>query len=268
VRATLKYDKGVFLEVPRQVMQVDDRLSPFGGIQGVTDVCMACPANTTPELPESLGACCGILDISPDDMDWEKRLRKEMLAQRAFEKWQQHFLPTSPTWYGLWEKSPLSPAQCELLLQFLEGVFDMERDFRRGLMRFMNALRKSLETGLHLFVHLDPPGHTSQKFRTVYPHCPRCKAEAKRGEKWQGRYSALTYECPVCNFAYVQPAIQSVEEWEGGETNEAAEIFGVLGPVGARAFIRTHMLRHGANEDQISRVLASGESPITRAVME
>ncbi len=255
VSSSLKYRGGVFVEVPRRVCRVGDLLNPYGGLSAVTAMCEACPANSTRDIKGGLAGCCGRLDISPEDVELDRRLREAILAAERYQAWKRAFKPTTPVWFGFWMQSPLMQEQSRLLFDVFIRAFAGERG--RGIPRFLGALRTAATSGVPLEVSLSPPGIRDAGFTTVFPHCPACKAEANVGPRYHDVYPPEPYECPVCHHTYFPVATHQVEIEDGLNNPMAGDIDKVLSPEEARAFLRVWMVRSGASDEEIDALIAS-----------
>ncbi len=257
VSSTLKYQSGVFIEVPRKVCRVSDLLEPYGGLRAVTAACEACPANATRDIKGGMAGCCGRLEVDPEDVELDRRIREAILATERYQAWKKAFKATTPVWFGFWTRSPLSPEQSRLLLEVLSRTFTRDRKRGRGIPRFLGALRTAVEQGLLLEVSLSPPGHNEAGFKTVYPHCPACKAEANVDPGLHDVYPPEPYTCPVCHHTFFPAATHEVEIEDGMANPVAGDIEDVLTGEEARAFLRVWMIRSGASEQEVERLIAS-----------
>ena len=119
---------------PEQALgfSVAEIVAPFGGLDHVTHCCQGCPANAGSNIqPRLLAGCYGWL---PADLetDFEEVVRGQSIHRGRFanpdhdhrivemlEKvvlecapgpdLAEHFLPTSPVWYGLWSRAISGP---------------------------------------------------------------------------------------------------------------------------------------------------------------
>ena len=255
VSSSLKYRHGVFLEIPRRVCRVGDLLNPHGGFHAVMAMCEGCAANSTRDIKGALAGCCGRLDINPEDVTLDRRLREAILAAERYQAWKKAFKPTTPVWFGFWMHSPLSREQSRLLFDVFSRAFAGERG--RGVPRFLGALRTAATTGVPLEVSLSPPGINEAGFKTVFPHCPECMAEANVDPRYHEIYPPEPYECPVCHHTYFPAATHQVEIEDGMNNPMAGDIEKVLAPEEARAFLRVWMIRSGASEEEIDELIAS-----------
>jgi hypothetical protein len=115
------------------------------------------------------------------------------------EQFDAAFEKTTPRWWGLWVRSPLTPEQCHLLYSVFEQLEYADYYDRVKHWTFLHALR--LGTKLPLHAELSPPGH-AEETRLVGRHCPYCR-------NWRGPRDAPRVpldepvECPACNCVYV-----------------------------------------------------------------
>jgi hypothetical protein len=89
------------------------------------------------------------------------------------DTWRSLFLPTRPTWPGLWAAGPLTAARLELLeplLARLESLAPLEAAFRD----LAAAARFARRTGNELRVRLYPGGDVQGRRWLVDAHCSRC----------------------------------------------------------------------------------------------
>ena len=71
----------------------------------------------------------------------------------------------------------------------------------KDVRHFLNALEAAVRWELPVHVSLAPLGHTDFGLYTVFPHCPRCKANAPVG-RWQESYPTKPHECRVCGHTF------------------------------------------------------------------
>src|SRR5579871_5040504 len=90
----------------------------------------------------------------PNELLWQsiRRTGIESQLRRAFRV-------TDPLWYGFWIDSPLSDAQCRVLLARFTDVGAAVPQYRDPLKSFLDAIARSIETAEQLHVELTPPGH-------------------------------------------------------------------------------------------------------------
>jgi hypothetical protein len=98
----------------------------------------------------------------------------------------EHFTETTPIWYGLWTKSPLSKGAMQVLRRIVWVLLDdnavaarastSRRTDAADLRAFARATELAEAHGLPLSVCVAPPGHTDFGIYTIFPHCPLCKA--------------------------------------------------------------------------------------------
>jgi hypothetical protein len=65
------------------------------------------------------------------------------------------------------------------------------------LRQLIAALKSCAEQSIPFYVEMNPMGHVDFGWRTVFSHCPRCKAGAPHNVP---RNSEIA--CPVCGFSY------------------------------------------------------------------
>src|SRR4051812_8339290 len=81
------------------------------------------------------------------------------------------FQITDPLWYGFWIDSPLSQAQCRLLSILLTDLRSEISGRQDDVPPFLDALNRSMNSGVHLHVELAPPGHVDMGMITTFVHC-------------------------------------------------------------------------------------------------
>jgi hypothetical protein len=70
-------------------------------------------------------------------------------------------------------------------------------DDHRNLVEFLSALKIAISYDIPMHVLLAPSGHADFGYITIWPHCPRCKADSPTN-KWDEK----EFICPVCNHIY------------------------------------------------------------------
>src|SRR5262249_5925396 len=71
--------------------------------------------------------------------------------------------------------------------ELLDAACDPDDPQDKDIRHFLNALEAAIRWELPVHVSLAPLGHTDFGWYTVFPHCPRCKANAPVG-RWKERY--------------------------------------------------------------------------------
>lgn len=160
----------------------------------------------------------GARDGSPSGrflLTWGRRPLEELLWEAIRQNELQPrladlFQVTCPLWYAFWMDSPLSSEQGDLLHDLLLAVAAMPDCWPYHLDEFLRALAVAQERRLPIYVDLAAPGHSDFGWTTIFPHCPRCKAEAPL-PRWQESYPKEPIRCPVCETEYSPAATHSSE---------------------------------------------------------
>ena len=187
--------------VPASGFRIDEKLSNYGGQSRARATCGQCEANAASQPEIGLAGCCGHLHLLPDSQELNEALwwviHNRDLEQTVFAVFPQ----TTPLWYGLWINSPLQKTQIELLHELLGHAFaEMQQSQDKNW--FLLALKAAAKWNLPLHVSLLPPGHVDFGWHTVFPHCPRCKAETSI-DRWQESYPKDPYVCNVCGQVFL-----------------------------------------------------------------
>jgi hypothetical protein len=219
--------------------RVTEVLAAYGGWSSVDQACGQCPVNlgasasddgdessrwaSTLRGPNSRWAnCFGVVDWRAWGETCFERVEQYQRQLAPLEQWEARFLPTSPTWYGLWigsahsDSSPPnhasahSPAlaytreQLEWLERLWEKCVAEMTDAEAVVGPFLAAIRRALTTGAELRAKLYPRGELAGKRWRVAAHCGRC------GASWSDeRAAAAVRVCPVCRLAAAPLAARS-----------------------------------------------------------
>jgi formylglycine-generating enzyme required for sulfatase activity len=251
-------------DIPHSGFRIDERLGPVGGIEKALATCRACEANARTELGFAVAGCVGHLDIWPDSEELDQHLWS-LIEQRNLEQRLRSAFPvTTPLWYGFWINSPLRRVQAEFLHELLDAACDHDdpRDF--DVRHFLNALEISVRWELPVHVALAPLGHTDFGMYTVFPHCPRCKANAPVG-RWQESYSKEPHDCRVCGHTFIPDEHHRSEpdgiDWEADSLQKQ------LGEAGYEPFVRTFLLHRGCSPEQVEEVIDNkNNGPLLRRI--
>lgn len=206
---------------------VSETLAAVGGIDGLQSLCRNCPANAT--SPKAVG-CVGTLYQYAGSEETEEQLRSIITRLGLLADVRDELLETTPIWYGLWAKPTPSRRGVQALVEIMTAMRaedaaddEVDEDQLRDFSNFIRAARLALARGVMLHVDMAPPGHTDFGYYTVFPHCPRCKAEA-RVRRWR-RIPAALYTCHACGMQY------SPKEMSRSEKDSfPPELRDVLGP--------------------------------------
>lgn len=216
---------------PESGFLISETLGHVGGSEGLRAMCGACPANTSRRgVPAQ---CVGTLYQGGRSVqaELESIIERLGLADAVAE----HFLETTPIWYGLWTKSPLSNEAMRVLRRIARAMLDGKAVAARApmaldsdvadLRAFARATELAEANGLPLFVQMSKPGHVDLGFHTTFPHCPTCKAEANL-KRWQRKYPTELRACDVCGTVYSPAATASSERMNDEHEPDLRQILG------------------------------------------
>ncbi len=215
-----------------------------GGWEGVENVCRNCPANAA--APEPAG-CFGTIRIDPDDPEIEARLRTILRRLGIAAEVASNFLVAKPLWYGLWAKSPLSVEAAGLLGRIMvafqtDPAADPSNERETSDVRLFVRATERAKAGVALHVSLLPPGHVDFGWRTIFPHCPVCKAEADL-PRWSGKPPIEPYTCKVCGRMF----IPSGTACSIREQFDLADLKQQMGATHYFRFARAYLMRNGTS---------------------
>lgn len=161
--------------------RVAEVFAAYGGRERIESLCPGCPVNVgraswAPSVPTWAG-CCGMVEWSAwgEPAAWDALIDRLLAELAPRDTWRSLFLPTRPTWPGLWAAGPLTAARLELLeplLARLESFPPLEAAFRD----FAAAARFARRTGNELRVRLYPGGDVQGRRWLVDAHCSRCSS--------------------------------------------------------------------------------------------
>jgi hypothetical protein len=247
------------LDVAHGGFLISRQFAHVGGLDGLRLLCADCPANTLSPNP---GGCAGFIFQEPEDPELEAEL-KEIIARLGLDdRLAEFFIRTTPIWYGLWARSPLTEGAMDLLDQVLRRVARerAERGFSNSweaanvarLKAFVRATRLSRIHGLALRVSMAPPGHADFGDCVIHAHCPRCKAFAKGVPRWQPKYPPTPCQCHVCGMTFdaAGTVSRSESKYEDDSLRE------LLGPEGFYGFQRSYLAARGFGSKEIAQVIA------------
>ena len=216
---------------PASGFLISETLGHLGGIDGLRAMCGTCPANTSRRGRPA--QCAGSLYQGPRSVQAE--LESIIVRLDLADAVAEHFLETTPIWYGLWTKSPLSMAAMRVLRRIARAMLDDNAVAARAstslssdaadLRAFARATELVEANGLPLFVHMATPGHVDLGFHTTFPHCPMCKAEANL-KRWQRKYPVELRACDVCGTVYSPAATASSERMSDEREPDLRQILG------------------------------------------
>jgi len=261
---TERDNSGSFHEVPCSGFRIEERLGPVGGLAAALATCRACEANAKAELGIDVAGCFGHLDIWPDSEELDRQLWG-IIEQRNLEgRLRATFPVTTPLWYGFWINSPLRRAQAEFLHELLGAACDPDDSQDKDIRHFLQALEAAVRWELPVHVSLAPLGHTDFGWYTVFPHCPRCKANAPVG-RWKESYTKATHECRVCGHTFIPDEHHSSEQddfdWDANRLEKQ------LGNAGHEQFVRAFLLHRGCSPQQVEEVIDNkNNGPLLRRI--
>src|SRR5262249_40758642 len=145
--------------------------------------------------------CFGYLDVWPDSEELDRQLWDIIRERDLEQRLRSVFQVTTPLWYGFWINSPLRRGQAQFLPELLGAACHPNDPQDERVRHFLNALEAAVRWELPVHVALAPLGHTDLGWYTVFPHCPRCKANAPVG-RWQETYTAELHQCRACGHTF------------------------------------------------------------------
>lgn len=237
--------------VPCSGFKIIDRLATFGGLANALLVCGSCEANAKTDLTLQVAGCHGGLDVDPDSEAMESHLQKLIDAHGLRERLRSVFDTTTPLWYGFWIETPLSRRQAELLFELLSILPNNAGLNEIGLPHFLNALNVSIRLQLPLHVRLSPLGHTDMGWHSVFPHCPRCHADAAV-KHWEQQYPTEPHQCRACGHIYNLNDTHSSVPDEAPEDDALATLLGQSRHV---EFARKYLQYRGCSPDEALAIL-------------
>jgi hypothetical protein len=191
--------------IPYEGFSATEELEKYGGRNKLHEMCGMCPANALMAASIQVVGCFGWLQIPYNSFDSIESYLESFLALRNLqEDFQQHFLRTHPALLGLWAQSPLNFSQAMLLATILENFPSVKHIDSRQIQDFAVALRVSVERNLPMRVYLTPPGHADEGWRSVLPHCPRCKMWPSVDVDW-----SKSTTCQSCGYDYIPDSTAS-----------------------------------------------------------
>ena len=261
---TERDNAGNLHNVPCSGFRIEDRLGPVGGLAAALATCRACEANARTELGIDVAGCFGHLDIWPDSEDLDRQLWGIIERRSLEQRLRAAFPVTTPLWYGFWINSPLRRVQAEFLHELLDAACDHDDPQDKDVRHFLKALEAAVRWELPVHVSLAPLGHTDFGMYTVFPHCPRCKANAPVG-RWKESYTKEPHECRVCGHTF------NPDEHHGSERDEydweADRLEKQLGEGGYEPFVRAFLLHRGCSPEQADEVIDNkNNGPLRRRI--
>jgi formylglycine-generating enzyme required for sulfatase activity len=250
-------------EIPCSGFRVEDRLGKYGGFPAAISTCGGCEANAQSKTGISVAGCYGALDVWPDSQELDDQLWKIIEEHGWEDRLRSAFQVTTPLWYGFWIESPLRRLQAEFLYDLLNLACDHDDPQDRDIVHFLNALKAAVSWELPVHVSLVPLGHTDFGWYTIFPHCPRCKANAPVG-RWQEKYTTEPHECRVCGHTFNPNEHHSSErddyDWDATSLEKNLRD-------GYEAFVKTFLLHRGCTETQAEEIIDNkNNGPLLRRI--
>jgi formylglycine-generating enzyme required for sulfatase activity len=238
--------------IPHSGFRIDDRLKSYGGLKAVTATCQACEANAKTELGLDIGGCFGHLDIWPDSKEFDDQLWEIIHERNLEDRLRAAFPVTDPLWYGFWINSPLRRLQAEFLYELLDAACDYDEPHDEDVRHFLKALEIAVRWELPIHTSFLPLGHVDLGWYTIFPHCPRCKANAPVG-RWKESFQTEPYQCQVCNYTFNPDEHHSSEQddrdWDADSLEKQ------LGNEAYESFVKEFLICRGCSPDQADDVI-------------
>jgi formylglycine-generating enzyme required for sulfatase activity len=261
---TERDNSGNVHQIPCSGFRIEERLGPVGGLAVALATCRACEANAKTELGIDVAGCFGHLDVWPDSEELDQQLWG-IIEQRNLEhRLRSAFPVTNPLWYGFWINSPLRRVQAEFLHELLDATCDHDDPQDKDVRHFLKALEAAVRRELPVHVSLAPLGHTDFGMYTVFPHCPRCKANAPVG-RWKESYPKEPHECRVCGHTFIPDEHHRSErdeyDWDAHSLEKQ------LGETGYGQFVRAFLFHRGCSPEQMDEVIDNKDNgPLLRRI--
>lgn len=257
-------NSGGYHEIPVSGFPIEDRVHRYGGIAEVHKTCGECEANADSMLDTRIAGCFGYLEVSPDSPELDEQLWKIIDERDLGDRLKSTFLVTTPLWYGFWIESPLRRLHAELLHELLDAACDHDDPRDKDVVHFLNALQAAINWELPVHVSLAPLGHSDFGWHTVFPHCPRCKANAPVG-RWQKEFPNDPYQCKVCAHIFNPNEHHSSKrdnyEWDANSLKDQ------LGERGYEDFTKRFLLHRGCAEQQVKEIIDNeNNGPLLRQI--
>ena len=263
-RTTERDNSGNVHDIPCSGFRIEERLGPVGGLSAAQATCRDCEANAKAGLGIDVAGCFGHLDAWPDSTELDGQLWGVIEQRNLEHRLRSAFPVTTPLWYGLWINSPLKRVQAEFLHELLNAACDHDDPQDKDVRHFLRALEAAVRWELPVHVSLAPLGHTDFGMYTVFPHCPRCKANAPVG-RWKESYTTEPHECRVCGHTFNPDEHHSSErdedDWDAHLLEEQ------LGEAGYEQFVRAFLLHRGCSPGQVDEVIDNkNNGPLLRRI--
>lgn len=257
---------GKIHEIPSSGFRIDECLGPFGGLSEVLATCLGCEANANNDLAIQAAGCFGYVDVWPDSDELNEQLWNIIEKRNLESRLRSAFPVTTPLWYGFWINSPLQRVQAEFIHELLNAVCDVDDPEDKDVRHFLNALKAAIDWELPVHVSLSPLGHTDLGWYTIFPHCPRCKANAPVG-RWKESYPTTPHTCRACDHTFVPNEHHSSErddvDWDAQSLEKQ------LGETGYEQFIKDFLIHRGCSLEQATEILDNkNNGPLLRRIAE
>ena len=251
-------------DIPCSGFRVKDRLGRFGGIETANSTCGNCEANADSKLETKVAGCFGYVNAWPDSTELDEQLWKIVKSKNLEQRMRSLFPVTTPLWYGFWINSPLQRTHCEFLHELFGEACDPEDPRDRDFVHFLNAMQQAAKWELPVHVSLAPLGHTDFGWYTVFPHCPRCKANAPVG-RWKDKYPEEQVECKVCAHLFKPDENRSQErmdcDWD------ATSLEKLLGDADYESFTKRFLQHRGCTPELAEEVVDNyNNGPLLREI--
>lgn len=253
-------------DIPYDGFCIEDQISKFGGMEAVHKTCRECEANADNKLNTKIAGCFGSLDVWPDSEELNEQLWDIIERDHLENRLRAAFSATNPLWYGFWIESPLRRIQSEFLYDLIGAACDYDDPEDNEVVHFLNALKVAINWELPVHVSLAPLGHVDMGWYTVFPHCPRCKANAPVG-RWKEEFPDEPYKCKVCDHIFNPNEHHSMEKYE--HAWESTSLEQQLGETRYEEFTKQFLLHQGCTEQQAEEVIDDkNNGPILRQIEE
>jgi formylglycine-generating enzyme required for sulfatase activity len=261
---TERDNSGNVHQIPCSGFRIEDQLASVGGLPAVLATCRACEANAHSELGIEVAGCFGHLDVWPDSQELDQELWSIIERRNLEARLRAIFPVTTPLWYGFWINSPLQRPQAEFLHELLDAACDHDDPEDKDIRHFLDALTTAIRWELPVHVSLAPLGHTDFGWYTIFPHCPRCKANAPVG-RWEEKYPTTPHKCPACGHSFIPDEHQSSEQED--MDLEAHSLEKQLGEADYEQFVRAFLVHRGCSPEQVDEVIDNkNHGPLLRRI--
>jgi formylglycine-generating enzyme required for sulfatase activity/Zn ribbon nucleic-acid-binding protein len=259
-------NSGDIHEIPSSGFRIEDRLGPVGGLGAALATCRGCEANVETGLGIDVAGCFGHLDVWPDSEELDRQLWGIIGRRNLEHRLRAAFPVTTTLWYGFWINSPLRRVQAEFLHELLDAACDHDDPQDQDVRHFLGALEAAIRWELPVHVSLAPLGHDDFGWYAVFPHCPRCKANAPVG-RWKESYPDEPHECRTCGHTFNPDEHRSSEHDEHDWDADALER--QLGEARYEQFVREFLLHRDCSPEQAEEVIDNkNNGPLLRRIKE